>query len=62
MIDVHIHGADGADTMDGTYQSMKRIAKVLPQEGVTSFLATLMTQTRDKIEYALQNAGPISSK
>ena len=57
MIDVHIHGADGADTMDGTYQSMKRIANVLPQEGVTSFLATTMTQTRDKIEYALQNAG-----
>ena len=45
MIDVHIHGADGADTMDGTYQSMKRIANVLPQEGVTSFLATTMTQT-----------------
>ena len=48
MIDVHIHGADGADTMDGTYQSMKRIANVLPQEGVTSFLATTMTQHRIK--------------
>ncbi len=56
MIDVHIHGADGADMMDGTYQSMKRIAKVLPQEGVTSFLATTMTQQQDKIENALQNA------
>lgn len=56
MIDVHIHGADGADTMDGTYQSMKRIANVLPKEGVTSFLATTMTQKQEKIEYALQNA------
>lgn len=55
MIDVHIHGADGADTMDGTYSSMKRIANALPKEGVTSFLATTMTQKRDKIEQALQN-------
>lgn len=56
MIDVHIHGADGADTMDGTYESMKKIANALPKEGVTSFLATTMTQKRDQIENALQNA------
>ncbi|MFB5285414.1 N-acetylglucosamine-6-phosphate deacetylase [Peribacillus sp. Hz7] len=56
MIDVHIHGANGADTMDATYDSLKRIANVLPQEGVTSFLATTMTQERDKIENALRNA------
>ena len=62
MIDVHIHGADGADTMDGTYQSMKRIAKVLPQEGVTSFLATTMTQQQDKIENSLQNAAQYVQK
>ena len=55
MIDVHIHGADGADTMDATYPSLNRIAKVLPQEGVTSFLATTMTQKRDNIENALRN-------
>ena len=56
MIDVHIHGANGADTMDATYDSLKRIANVLPQEGVTSFLATTMIQERDKIENALRNA------
>ncbi|MFJ8256427.1 N-acetylglucosamine-6-phosphate deacetylase [Peribacillus asahii] len=56
MIDVHIHGANGADTMDATYDSLKRIANVLPREGVTSFLATTMTQERDKIENALRNA------
>ncbi|MFJ8244748.1 N-acetylglucosamine-6-phosphate deacetylase [Peribacillus asahii] len=56
MIDVHIHGANGADTMDATYDSLKRIANVLPQEGVTSFLATTLTQKRDKIENALRNA------
>lgn len=56
MIDVHIHGAAGADTMDATYDSLKKIAKALPEEGVTSFLATTMTQKQEKIESALQNA------
>ncbi|MFG6497073.1 N-acetylglucosamine-6-phosphate deacetylase [Fictibacillus sp. UD] len=57
MIDVHIHGAAGADTMDATFEAMQTIASVLPQEGTTSFLATTMTQQQSKIEKALENAG-----
>ncbi|WP_416729701.1 N-acetylglucosamine-6-phosphate deacetylase [Fictibacillus sp. JL2B1089] len=57
MIDVHIHGAAGADTMDATFDALQTIANVLPQEGTTSFLATTMTQDQNKIEKALENAG-----
>jgi len=57
MIDVHIHGAAGADTMDATFDALQTIASVLPQEGTTSFLATTMTQHQSKIEKALENAG-----
>ncbi|ANC78694.1 N-acetylglucosamine-6-phosphate deacetylase [Fictibacillus phosphorivorans] len=57
MIDVHIHGAAGADTMDATFDALETIASVLPQEGTTSFLATTMTQEQNKIEKALENAG-----
>ncbi|MDM5314993.1 N-acetylglucosamine-6-phosphate deacetylase [Fictibacillus sp. b24] len=57
MIDVHIHGAAGADTMDATFEALETIAKILPQEGTTSFLATTMTQEQSKIEKALENAG-----
>lgn len=56
MIDVHIHGAAGADTMDATEEALATMAAALPQEGTTSFLATTMTQTRNAIEQALTNA------
>ncbi|PTM59011.1 N-acetylglucosamine 6-phosphate deacetylase [Desmospora activa DSM 45169] len=57
MIDVHIHGADGADTMDASEESLERIARALPREGSTAFLATTMTQAPAAIEQALQVAG-----
>jgi N-acetylglucosamine-6-phosphate deacetylase len=55
MIDIHIHGANGADTMDATPEALSIIAKALPREGTTSFLATTMTQSDQKIEKALIN-------
>ncbi|MDN4072483.1 N-acetylglucosamine-6-phosphate deacetylase [Fictibacillus terranigra] len=55
MIDLHIHGAAGADVMDGTVEALKTMAVTLPQEGTTSFLATTMTQGEEEIESALQN-------
>ncbi|MDF2557595.1 MAG: nagA [Bacillales bacterium] len=53
FIDIHIHGADGADTMDSTEESLKRIAKKITEEGTTSFLTTTMTQSNTLIETAL---------
>lgn len=55
FIDVHIHGADGADIMDGTLEAIEKIAKYLPNEGTTSFLATTMTQSPENINKALIN-------
>lgn len=57
MIDVHIHGANGSDTMDATPEALNNIAKTLPKEATTSFLATTITQETDAIERALKNAG-----
>ncbi|WP_026583522.1 N-acetylglucosamine-6-phosphate deacetylase [Bacillus sp. J33] len=56
FIDVHIHGAGGADTMDATPEALATMAEVLPAEGTTSFLATTITQEKEKIEAALANA------
>jgi N-acetylglucosamine-6-phosphate deacetylase len=56
FIDIHIHGVDGADTMDGTIAGLETMAKALPAEGTTSFLATTMTQSVAAIEKALINA------
>ncbi|WP_243292055.1 N-acetylglucosamine-6-phosphate deacetylase [Bacillus sp. FJAT-47783] len=54
-IDLHIHGAGGADTMDATNEALSTIANALPKEGTTSFLATTITQSKEAIERALQN-------
>jgi N-acetylglucosamine-6-phosphate deacetylase len=55
FIDVHIHGASGADVMDATDEALRTMAKTLPKEGTTSFLATTMTAPIEQIERALQN-------
>jgi N-acetylglucosamine-6-phosphate deacetylase len=56
FIDVHIHGAGGADTMDATTEALNTMASILPEEGTTSFLATTITQDKDAIIKALENA------
>ena len=56
FIDVHIHGAGGADTMDATIEALTTMASILPEEGTTSFLATTITQDQNAIMKALENA------
>jgi N-acetylglucosamine-6-phosphate deacetylase len=56
FIDVHIHGANGADTMDSTREALDIMTQALPGEGTTSFLATTITQEEKQIEKALVNA------
>ncbi|WP_252502243.1 N-acetylglucosamine-6-phosphate deacetylase [Sporosarcina sp. Marseille-Q4943] len=53
FIDIHIHGANGADFMDGDNGSIERIAMALPKEGTTSFLATTLTQSDGDIAKAV---------
>ena len=53
FIDEHIHGAGGADAMDGTVDALKTIAGCLAKEGTTTFLATTMTQSPENILKAM---------
>jgi N-acetylglucosamine-6-phosphate deacetylase len=41
LIDVHIHGAGGADAMEGSHDSLDTMAKMLAEQGTTGFLATV---------------------
>lgn len=54
MIDMHIHGASGADVMDGSLESLATISRTLFKTGTTRYLATTMTETTDHIDHALQ--------
>ena len=43
LIDVHIHGYGGFDTSDGDADGVRKMASLLLQNGVTSFLPTTLT-------------------
>lgn len=55
FIDIHIHGYDGVDTMDGSVEDIQIIAKGIAANGVTSFLPTTMTMAREDITMALES-------
>ena len=53
FIDEHIHGAGGADAMDGSCSALSTIANSIASEGTTCFLATTMTQSPENILKAM---------
>jgi len=55
FIDIHIHGAGGADVMDATPEALRTISSTLLQTGTTAFLPTTMTMSTEAIDNALQN-------
>ncbi len=56
FIDIHIHGAAGRDTCEGTNQAINEIAEYLLSNGVTSFCPTTMTVDIDTIKKSLSAA------
>ncbi len=55
FIDVHVHGGMGHEMMDATPDALHALAKFYAQNGVTSFLATTWTDSREAITAALEN-------
>lgn len=62
FIDEHIHGAGGADAMDGTPDALQTISEYVAKEGTTGFLATTMTQSPENISKALANVKSVREK
>jgi N-acetylglucosamine-6-phosphate deacetylase len=48
FIDVHIHGAGGADASEATTTAITRMADTLAQQGTTGFLATVFAPPSDE--------------
>ena len=55
LIDIHIHGCKGFDTMDEDEYAVETISKALVETGVTSFLPTTMTMSQQRIYKAFDN-------
>ncbi|MGL5378642.1 N-acetylglucosamine-6-phosphate deacetylase [Clostridium sp.] len=54
FIDVHIHGAGGHDTMDGTVEAINEISKAIVKHGTTSFTPTTMTVSKEAIRKSME--------
>ena len=54
LIDLHIHGFAGYDTMDGKINSLQEMSKSLVRYGVTGFLPTTLTHDFEKIKNAVK--------
>lgn len=55
FIDIHVHGMGGFDTMDGTPEALEGISKEMVKHGVTSFLATTVTDSIENLKVAIDN-------
>ncbi len=54
FIDVHVHGAVGHETMDATPDAIHAMATFYAQHGVTGYLPTTWTESREKIIKTLE--------
>ncbi len=54
LIDLHVHGGNGADALDGTAEALLRISDYHLAHGTTSLCPTLATTTYDQIATALE--------
>lgn len=52
LIDLHIHGYNGADASDGTEASLEKMAEGIIKNGVTAFLPTTMTVSYAELDAA----------
>ena len=56
LVDIHTHGAMGADFSDGDAEGLKRMAAHLAKRGVTSFAPTSMTLPYETLAAAFKTA------
>lgn len=53
LIDIHVHGSCNCDVMDKSVDAIKTIGNGIKENGVTSFLPTTMTMSKEDIHEAL---------
>lgn len=55
FIDIHVHGADGAEVMDGTPEAIYQIGRFHARYGTTGWLPTTLTSSIDALEQSLRS-------
>jgi len=62
MIDVHIHGAEGRDMMDGTVRSVEVVSEACARTGCTSFLATSVSSSLEHLLTMIGNVKQVAGR
>ncbi|PHI08513.1 N-acetylglucosamine-6-phosphate deacetylase [Fusobacterium polymorphum] len=60
--DVHTHGADGSDAMDGSEEALRKISAYLVKEGTANFLATTLTSSKETLINVLKVVANLQDK
>jgi N-acetylglucosamine-6-phosphate deacetylase len=60
FIDVHVHGGDGADFMDGTDEAAARVAAFHATQGTTALAATTLSGSREDLQRAVTSIARVS--
>lgn len=55
LIDLHVHGAGGFDTMDATPASFAHLSQTLLRQGTAAFLPTTMSSSPEELAAVLDN-------
>lgn len=53
FIDVHVHGGDGSDFMDGSQEAVARVASFHATQGTTALAATTLSASREDLHAAV---------
>ncbi len=62
LIDLHIHGANGLDMMDGTEESIMEVSRSCAATGCTSFLATSVTSSLPQLLKMIEAVKAVKGK
>lgn len=62
MIDLHIHGAEGFDMMDGSIRSVEAVSKACARTGCTSFLATSVSSSLEDLLKMISNVSQVAGR
>jgi N-acetylglucosamine-6-phosphate deacetylase len=62
FIDPHVHGCGGVDVMDGTYESLNAVSRLLVRHGTTSFLPTTVSSPAERLTNTVGQLGSALSK
>jgi len=60
FIDVHVHGGDGADFMDGAEEAVARVSSFHARNGTTALAATTLSASRADIRQAVLTIARVS--